>query len=88
MCTQVGLADACIDPKATVGRVLDQLAQLHRHEGVVDMRTYDMAMHYLADCNTKDSLTAPLLLVEQGAPCACTPIGIAAHSRTLRHTAR
>merc|ERR1712232_1143078 len=28
----VGLADACTSPKATVGRVLEQLAQLRQHE--------------------------------------------------------
>jgi len=49
-----------------VGRVLEQLAQLRQHDGKPDMRTYDMTMHYLADCNTKDTLTAPLLLVKQG----------------------
>jgi len=60
----VGLADACLDPVATVQRVLRQFATDRR--ATPDMRTYDAVMHRILDCNLSDPMADALDALDAG----------------------
>jgi len=82
----VGLADACVDPTATVIRVLQWFVSQTKSRTDRDMYDLEMTRHYLMNCSLPNPVVSPLFnissslsalssnLTALGAPCASSAL--------------
>ena len=68
LCMQVGLADACVDPTATVIRVLQWFVSQTKSRTDRDMYDLEMTRHYLMNCSLPNPVVSPLFNISSSKP--------------------